>query len=66
MHVGGGGFPRGSGPPGAFGGSRDLEGPPKPPSSKNAVLNEKCARRVPAKPRTLGEAEISRGMVGLD
>ena len=27
------------GPPGAFGGSRDLEGPQTP---KNTVLNEKC------------------------
>ena len=55
------------GRPGAFGGSRDVEGPPKPPKTQQKHrLNEKCARRVPPKPRTLGEAEISCGMVGLD
>ena len=69
------GASRGQGPPGA---SRGLQGPPeasrgapgasgKPPKKTHKrVLNEKCARRVPAKPRTLGEAEISRGMVRLD
>ena len=41
-------------------GSRDLEGPLDP------TFFEKCAHRVPPKPRTLGEAEISCGMVGLD
>ena len=57
------------GPPGAFrGGSRGLQGPPGPPGLQKAqktlsnMLNEKCARRVPPKPRTWGEAEISRGM----
>ena len=51
------------GPPGA---SRGLQGAPGASGALGAVLNEKCARRVPAKPRTLGEAEISRGMVRLD
>ena len=46
-------------PPGAS------QGPPGG-SRGCAVLNEKCARRVPPKPRTLGEAEISRVMVRLD
>ena len=45
------------GRPGALGGPRDVEEP---------KTCEKCARRVPPKPRTLGEAEISCGMVGLD
>ena len=39
-------------------GPRDLQNPPE--------RSEKCARRVPPKPQTLGEAEISCGMVGLD
>ena len=57
------------GPPGA---SRGLQGPPEASrgagSSGHLPKNslERCARRVPAKPRTLGEAEISRGMVRLD
>ena len=63
------------GPPGASRPSRGLHGAPegsrgrlqKPQKTfSNLILNEKCARRVPPKPRTLGEAEISRGMVRLD
>ena len=58
-------------PPGVTGVSRGLQGPPgacRGLHRKNHkhVLNGKCARRVPPKPRTLGEAEISRGMVRLD
>ena len=55
---------------GFSGASRGLQRPPGGlqglPGLRTNVLNEKCARRVPAKPRTLGEAEISRGMVRLD
>ena len=56
MHVGGA-----QGPPEA---SRGAPGASEPKATN--MVNEKCARRVPPKPRTLGEAEISRGMVRLD
>ena len=52
------------GPSGGPGTLRGLQNPKKP--NTNTILNEKCARRVPPKPRTLGEAEISCRMVGLD
>ena len=42
-------------------GSTGHQGPLQGSAPGPPVLNKKSARRVPPKPRTLGEAEISRG-----
>ena len=62
MHVGG--FHAVSGLQGLAGASKGLQG--RPGAFGGSRDDEKCARRVPPKPRTLGDAEISCGMVGLD
>ena len=49
------------GPPGAFGASRAIEAAP---GLQGPALNEKCARRVPAKPRTWARLKFHAGWSG--